>query len=147
MKELERLMIESKPTYCSHCGERVYYIAGGKYSCKTCGNLNFDAYGKVKNFIEKNGMSSIIYMSQTIGVEPELIEMILEQGEVTIPKESKYYLECINCGCSIREGKYCSFCKRDIAGGIRGLMYEDIQRNKRFLNPDMSGTMHYRGRR
>lgn len=144
MKELERLMIESKPTCCSYCGERVFFVGGGKYNCKICGNLNFDIYGKVKDFVEKNGVTSKLYMSQTIGVDTDVIEMILEQGTVKIPEESQYYLECINCGCSIREGKYCSFCKRDIAGSIRGLMYEDIQRNKRFLNPDMSGAMHYR---
>lgn len=146
MSELERLMIESKPTYCSHCGERVFYASSGKFHCKSCGKMSFDVYGKVHDFVERNGMNSIIYMSQNMGIEPELIEMILEKGDVTIPKDSKYYLECIHCGCSIHDGKYCPFCKRDIAGGIRGLMYEDMQRKKGYLNPDLTGSMHIRRR-
>jgi len=146
MEKLEMLMIESKPTSCSQCGDRVFYIGKGKYICRTCESMNFDIYGKVRNFMRKNEKSSILYMSQAIGVDEDVIEMILGMEQVPILKDSKYFLECIHCGCSIRDGKSCAFCKREVAGDIRGLMYEDFQRKRRILNPEMAGKMHYKKR-
>lgn len=67
-------------------------------------------------------------MSQTIGVDSEIIEMFFRQENLDIPRTSKYYLECEKCGCSIREGKFCSFCIREITGGIRGLIDGDIKK-------------------
>ena len=147
MKNLEKLLIENKPIQCAKCKGKMFYMGRGKFYCRSCGYETLDDMAKVKAFLEKNGDSPIMYISQATGVEPEVIEIVLREGNIEIPKESKYFLKCAKCGCSIKDGTFCPTCVHEMTGGIKALINEDIRKNSLYRNTEMVGKMHTRSRR
>lgn len=103
-----------------------------------------DDYGKVKQFLEENGPSPALVVSRATGVKPEIIKLFLIKGRVEIPEGSQYYLKCEKCACSIRYGRYCPQCVKEMAGSIQAVFNEEVgERPKHELNPEMQGKMHY----
>lgn len=147
MGNLEHLLIENKPVECEKCKGRLYYIGNGRYYCKSCGHEMSDAIGKLKDFLSKNESTSVAFISQATGVSSDIVVPFLRQGGIDVPRDSKYYLECEKCGCSIREGKFCPFCVHELTGGIKTLLNDDLAARNALRNGDMTGRMHIRNRR
>lgn len=144
MTDVERLMIDRKPVKCDKCGGKVFHIGGGMYHCESCGADILDDFGKIKRFLDENGPTPILIISQYTGVSTEIIEAFLRQGRVEIPDGSKYYISCERCGCSIRFGRFCPECVQELAGGIKSAFCAEMgERPKR---EDMSGKMHFLNR-
>lgn len=142
--DLEKLIIGNKPVKCDKCNGKMFYIGSGAYECARCGYKILDDFGKVKQFLEENGPSPILVIAQVTGVKPEIIEMFLKKGRVEIPEGSKYYLQCERCGCSIKYGRYCPECVRELAGGIQKMFNEEMGEKPKFeVNPDMRGKMYF----
>lgn len=143
-KGIEQLLIEKKPLQCEKCGEKVYYLDGGKYVCRSCNHMMYDDFGKVKAYVEAHGPSSAIEISAVTGVELEIIDVFLRKGRLEIPDGSKYYIQCQKCGCSIRYGRFCTECIRSTANDIKRVMAEDEgERPKLELNPDRKAKIHF----
>ena len=147
LNDLEKLIIGNKPVHCSMCNGKMFYVGGGRYRCEKCGSETLDDFGKVKQFLEENGPSPALVVARATGVKPEIIEIFLKKGRVEIPEGSTYYLSCEKCGCSIRYGRYCPDCVRELAGGIRAVFNEEMGEKPKFeSNPDMRGRMHFLNR-
>lgn len=142
--ELEKIIIDNKPVKCEMCNGKVFYVNSGMYRCEQCGYEMYDDFGKVRNYWEVNGPAPALIISEATGVSTELIEGFLRQGRVEIPDGSKYYIKCEKCGCSIRFGRFCPDCVRELAGGIRSVLCADIGEKPKRV--DMSGKMHYLNR-
>lgn len=145
-KDLEKLIIDNKPVVCDRCKGKMFYVNGGLYRCGSCGYEVLDDFGKVKKFLDEHGAMSVMEISQATGVSVDIITMFLKQGRVEIPEGSKYYISCEKCGCSIRYGRFCPECVRNLAGGIRGMFCEDMGEKPKFDN-NMRGKMHFLNRR
>ena len=129
MNSFINMLIENKPTRCSNCNGRLYFLKEGRFYCRDCGNETLDDLGKVKRFLKKNGEHPVMYIAQGAGVNPEIVEFVIREGNEEseeILMESRYYLSCRKCGCSIRSGNYCGDCTRELAGDIRVLLREDM---------------------
>ena len=146
MNSIERLVVEKKPIECERCHGKVYFVGNGKFVCKSCGYENLDDFGKVRAFMQQYGDATPLFISQSTGVCIEIVELFLEQGRLNIPRDSSYYLECETCGCSIRSGRFCSFCVQEVAGSIKNMFMEERRARMRYDNPDMAGRMHLHGR-
>lgn len=144
MNNMINLLIKNKPIQCKACNGKLYYLKDGRYHCRKCGHETMDDLGKVKSFLKQNEDATVMFIAQSTGVDSELIEMVLREGEIEIPRDSNYYLSCEKCGCSIREGKFCSSCVYEITGDIKQLLKEDIRKNLLINNPEMTGIMHIR---
>lgn len=143
-KDLEKLLISNKPVMCEKCKGKLFYKGGGRYECNSCDYFVLDDFGKIKVFLEENGPNPMLIISQATGVEYEIIERYLRKGRLEIPEGSKYYLDCEKCGCSIRYGKYCPDCIKQVAGGIKAVFHEELgERPKHVYNTNMTGKMHY----
>lgn len=143
-KDLEKLLISNKPVMCEKCKGKLFYKGGGRYECGSCDYSVLDDFGKVKEFLELNGPTPMLLISQATGVEYEIIERFLKKGRLEIPEGSKYFLNCEKCGCSIRYGKYCPDCIKHVATGIKAVFHEDVgEKPKRTYNAEMTGKMHY----
>lgn len=53
-KELTNITTYNRPTYCAECGGVMVFKGVGEYQCEKCGYLDYDDYGKVRNYIEKH---------------------------------------------------------------------------------------------
>lgn len=146
-KLLEQLIIKSKPIECA-CKGRMLYMGSGKYRCRECGQEELDDFGKVKDFLEKNGPTPALVVENATGVRREVIEYFLKKGKVEIPEGSRYYLKCQRCGCSLRYGSFCSWCAKELAGDIQHMFSEDVGEIPKYeLNPDMNGKMRFLNRK
>lgn len=144
--DLEKLLIGNKPVVCEKCKGKLFYKGGGRYECSSCDAFVLDDFGKIKAFLEENGPTPMLVIAQATGVQYEVVEQFLKKGRLEIPEGSKYYLGCEKCGCSIRYGKYCPDCIREVAGGIKAVFHEDVgERPKHMYNAEMAGKMHFLG--
>jgi len=141
-RALEKLLLESKPLTCELCEEKIYYLDGGRYACRSCGHIMLDDFGKVKQFIEKNGPSPSAVIAYGTGVRQDIINVFLKKGRVEIPEGSRYYIKCEKCGCSIRYGRYCPECVRETARGINAAFNEYVGERPKY-EIKQSGRMHF----
>ena len=140
--DLEKLIISNKPIICEVCKGKLFYVGGGKYQCESCGFEVFDDFGKVKHFLEEYGPSPAVVVSEATGVSTEIIEMFLKQGRVEIPENSPYYINCEKCGCSIRYGRFCPQCVKELSGGIYAILSQDMGERPKH-DPKLNGQMRF----
>lgn len=103
-----------KPANCSKCGSALRYVGIGEYECESCKNIEFDDYGKVRTYIEKNRGATQSQVSLATGVDVSKIRQMLREEKIEIAPNSVVFLQCESCGTPIRSGKYCSACAEKI---------------------------------
>lgn len=118
-----RTILESRPVECSKCKSPLYYKGSGKYVCSSCGNIEYDDFGKVKRYLDKYGISTMAVIADATGVPMKHLNLMLREGRVEIPDGSKFYIKCEKCGCSIRYGRFCPDCVRSTASDLKQAFY------------------------
>lgn len=141
MADLEKLLISNKPVRCE-CGGKLFHIGGGQYECHTCKNITMDDFGKVKAFLDENGPSPAMVISQATGVSTDIIDMFLKNGRLEITENSKYFIKCEKCGCSIRSGRFCIDCAKELTQGIQRIFFNEVGDKPKHA-PKIQGAMHY----
>lgn len=113
--DLSRLNI---PTYCSKCGGVMIFKGVGEYQCEDCGSLEYDDYGKARNYIEKHPGATSAQVSTATGVSQKSIRDMLKNERLEIAPNSNTFLSCESCGAKIRYGRFCSKCETAYHRGI-----------------------------
>ena len=144
MNDVEKMLLLNKPTTCQ-CGRKLFYVGSGKYKCEKCDEIVLDDFGKVKQCLEENGVMPVAAISQYTGVSMEVIEFLLKDGRVEIAESSKYFLSCQKCGCSIRSGRFCIDCAKELAHGIENICYNEV--GERPKHADAHAKMHFLNRK
>lgn len=163
---LEGLVVGKKPVKCQACGGRLCYTGGGRYRCPLCGREAYDDFGKIRKFLEDNGPSPPIVISQATGVASEVVKAFqkknfVSSGDVKLlptdkdtrmkkprflnEQSNSYYLKCSRCGDGISSGRYCTTCIRELAGGIKEAIRQDSIRRQ--LEAGADGEMRFLGKR
>lgn len=99
------------PVVCEKCGGELAQISRGSFRCKKCGNMMYDSYQKVRDYLEKNGPKPISEIAKMTGVPRASVEYFLREELLEIPRRSPVVLTCAGCGCAIRTGTLCVTCK------------------------------------
>ncbi len=110
-KEYLELNTYNRPTHCRKCGGIMIFKGVGEYRCEDCGRLEYDDYGKVRNYIEKHNGATAAQVSEATGVSQKSIRDMLKESRIEIAPASKTFLKCEMCGTSIREGRLCPKCE------------------------------------
>lgn len=135
-----KFILEDRPITCSKCGASLFYKGSGKYICKSCDNVEYDDFGKVKIYLDEHGVSTMGTIAADTGVSIEKLNIMLREGKVEIPDGSKYFIKCESCGCSIRYGHYCPDCVRRTANELNKAFYVSNMGEK----PRNDGSIHFR---
>lgn len=90
MEKLLRDNEEDKPVRCTKCGSFLKYIGLGEYICEDCGFKEYDSYGKVRAYLEKNPGSNIVRTEAATGVPQKLIYQMVTEGKLDIRSGSEY---------------------------------------------------------
>ena len=138
----ERYINTGIPVICPKCGGRYKNKALGTYECDTCGDIALDDYGKVRAYLDEQGMAPAIVISTATGVPVHTIEGYLRDGKLEIPEGSDVYIKCESCGTEIRYGRYCPSCAAKLAKELKGTIHlgnvgevpKDKKGKMRFLN-------------
>lgn len=99
------------PTYCEKCGGVMIFKGVGEYQCEECGNLEYDDYGKVRNYVEKHPGATSAQASAATGVTQKSIRSMLKEERLEIAANSTTFLKCESCGTKIRSGRFCKKCE------------------------------------
>lgn len=137
--------LDRKPVRCTKCKGRLKYIGGGHYQCYDCGNEEIDDFGKISDYIDENGPSPAIVISDCTGVPIDLVNGMLREGRLEIPEGSDVYIECESCGCSIRFGRYCPDCIKKRTSNLNGVYFNPEMGEKPINQPRKGekGKLHF----
>lgn len=110
-REFSEVNTYNRPTYCSQCGGVMIFKGVGEYHCEKCGYVDYDDYGKVRNYIEKYLGANAAEASKATGVSQRSIREMLKEARLEIAPNSTFFLRCEICGAPIRWGRFCQKCE------------------------------------
>ena len=119
------------PRECEICGGVMVFRGLGEYRCENCGQLAYDDYGKVRNYIEEHRGATAAQIEEAIGVSQKTIRRLLKEGKLEVTENSRTFLRCELCGKDIRSGTYCPECETK--------MHRSLEEKQREINRKIQG--------
>lgn len=113
MKEFFGMDAYHKPLICKECSGIMVYKGVGEYKCEDCGALDYDDYGKVRNYIEAHHGATTTQVSEETGVSQKAIRTMLKESRLEVSADSRDFLRCEMCGKDIRFGRFCPKCEAE----------------------------------
>lgn len=101
----------NRPVYCEKCNGIMVFKGVGEYKCEECGYLDYDDYGKVRNYVEKHPGATSAEVSTETGVSQKSIRVMLKEERLEIAANSSIFLKCEICGEKIISGRFCKKCE------------------------------------
>ena len=120
------------PTECPDCFERLYFKGSGKYTCPRCHKIYYDYFGLIKKYLEGNGPAPAVDIATNTGISLEIIDTLLEDGSLEMPKEFKDVKRCERCGAFFPVGRYCQKCIESTSMGIMDIFKDEEAQRKKF---------------
>ena len=99
------------PIYCKKCNGIMIFKGVGEYKCEDCGYLDYDDYGKVRNYVEKHPGATSAEVSTETGVSQKAIRTMLKEERLEIAANSSVFMKCEICGEKIFSGRFCKKCE------------------------------------
>lgn len=128
-KEFNAINTYNRPTYCAKCEGVMVFKGVGEYRCEKCGFVDYDDYGKVRNYVEEHTGANAAEVSKATGVSQRAIRELLKEARLEIAPNSTFFLRCEICGVSIRLGRFCPKCEmahhRDLEDAARKSRHRD----------------------
>lgn len=81
-RERKLIIDDDKLQQCTECGGSYRFLGQGKYACENCGKIEYNDFGKVKLFLEENGPSPAVVISEGTGVPITKIMEYIRQGRI-----------------------------------------------------------------
>lgn len=104
---------------CRKCG-KIFTFMGRSPMCPSCRQADEDDFKKVKDYLYDHPGASLNQVSLDLVISVEKIKRFLKEGRIEIvSEEGKMFLECESCGKSLKSGRYCSSCERDLAANLK----------------------------
>lgn len=72
------------PVRCSKCGSMLKYVGVGEYKCEACGFTEYDDYGLVRAYLEKNPGSTAVQVENATGVSQKTIANMVRSGKLEL---------------------------------------------------------------
>lgn len=130
--DIERLLLPDKyniPRVCEKCGGVMVFKGVGEYQCEDCGELAYDDYGKVRNYIEEHKGATAAQIEEAIGVSQKTIRLLLREGRLEVTEDSRMFLHCEICDKSIRSGRFCPECETKMHRSMEAKQREQLRRD------------------
>lgn len=132
------------PRVCTHCNGVLVYRGVGEYICEECGEIDYDDYGKVRNYIETHKGVNAAQIEEAIGISQKIIRQMLKDGRIEVTADSRTFLKCEICDKPIRSGRFCTECE---TGMHRKLEAEQRERNHKKMQGFGTGKNSDQGQR
>ncbi len=97
---------------CTRCG-KIYNYDGFKI-CPSCRREDEEDFLKVREYLYDNPGATLHEVHEGTGVDTNKIIEFLRQGRLEVADDSNLILECEVCGTSIKSGRFCEKCAKDI---------------------------------
>lgn len=124
LKDFANLDVYNRPTECPECGGIMVFKGCGEYQCEKCRHVEFDDYGKVRNYVEAHRGVTAAQAAEATGVKQKTIRTMLKESRLEVADGSNTFLKCEMCGANIRSGRVCPKCEvefnRKMEAQLRG---------------------------
>lgn len=118
LRDFDETYSYNKPIECAKCHGGMVYVGVGEYRCEKCGALDYDDYGKVRNYVETHQGATAATTAEATGVSQKAIQQMLRESKLVIAPNSRTFLLCEVCGASIRQGRMCPSCAVNYQRGL-----------------------------
>lgn len=132
------------PYTCEQCGGVMVYMGVGEYRCENCDFLDYDDYGKVRNYIEQHRGATAAEIEDAVGVSQRSIRRMLKESRIEIAEGSKIFLHCELCRKEIRSGRFCQECEMKVHRNIEEQQREALRRDIQGYGQSKSGDSGHR---
>ena len=78
------------PVRCSKCGKMLKYLGVGEYKCEECGFTEYDDYGLVRAYLEKNPGANAVQVEKATGVSRKVIAVLVKQCKIEIKGQGRF---------------------------------------------------------
>ena len=130
----------NRPSTCSKCGGIMIFKGVGEYHCEDCENVEYDDYGKVRNYIEQHKGATAAEIESKIGISQRSIRQMLRDSKIEISEASRSFMKCELCGTDIRSGRFCAKCETNYHRQL-----EEEQRQQRLVRDGKGYGMNKTG--
>ena len=119
-----------RPIICKLCGGIMVYKGVGEYQCEECGSMDYDDYGKVRNYLERHRGANVASISIATGVPRKVIRDMIKENRFEVIEDRGGYIRCEICGVNISSGRLCWKCEeayhREVEAKIRAAKKRNI---------------------
>ena len=98
---------------CRECGRLFNYI-GGQRVCPSCREKLEDKFQQVKKYIEEHRSAQMQEISEENDVTIQQIKQWVREERLAFTNDSIVGIECESCGCTIKTGRFCDACKKQM---------------------------------
>lgn len=121
---LEGLDVYNRPQICTECGGVMIFKGCGEYRCEKCRHIDYDDYGKVRNYVEKHHGVTAAQAAEATGVKQKTIRTMLRESRLEIAEGSAAFLKCEVCGVNLRSGRVCPKCEVEFNRRMEAKLHE-----------------------
>lgn len=104
---------------CARCGKLFQYMGSGLKICQKCKELDEQEFNSVKDYLFENPLATIKDTVAATGVSIRRIRSYLREGRLIIPDTSPIFINCENCGTTIKYGRLCRACANELSNEIK----------------------------
>ena len=106
---------------CRKCKRLFNYVMGPNV-CPACRDALEQDFQKVKKYVQENKNSDIRTVAKECEVDSNQIREWVREERLQFSEDSMVTLNCERCGVSIRSGRYCDACKRDMTSSFNSVI-------------------------
>lgn len=103
---------------CRRCKRLFQYITG-RVICPACKDEEEKEFQKVKDYLYEHPKATMAEVSQATEVSVATIRHYLREGRLIITPDSPIGIECEKCGTTIKTGRFCERCARELERDVR----------------------------
>ena len=93
---LKKRMMEEYdcPVVCKECEGVLVYKGLGEYKCENCGAVEYDDYGKVRNYLDEHRGANVTQISESTGVSHKSIRDMIKENRFEVIDSRGGYIRC-----------------------------------------------------
>ncbi|MDG5786678.1 hypothetical protein QA612_04180 [Evansella sp. AB-P1] len=128
---------------CPNCGK--VFVKALRPVCNACYQEVEEKFRITYEFLRKrqNRMATMEEVHEETGVEKNLIYQFIREGRLHLSQFPNLGYPCEKCGVSIREGRLCGDCNREIRTGMTRLNQEKAFENRKRTKENSKITTYH----
>lgn len=110
---------------CRDCG-RLFNYMGGQRLCPKCREKLEEKFVEVKRYIEEHKTAQLQEISDDNDVSIQQIKQWVREERLTFTEDSIVGIECESCGVTIKTGRFCESCKKQMSNGFDNAIKKEL---------------------
>lgn len=111
---------------CTKCGKIFNYVMGPTV-CPECKKSLEEKFKEARVFIRKNPDANMSDVAQACNTDIKQIRQWIREERLSFSKDSAIGIDCEMCGKTIKTGRYCADCKKEVTHNLNSAYRKEPQ--------------------